>query len=72
MKTALDFSLKKNFSINKITKSSNHIKTSKLPYNMKKYFSKKILNKILSFMTKDKKNNSDKINLILLKKLVHQ
>jgi 3-dehydroquinate synthase/shikimate kinase/3-dehydroquinate synthase len=29
----------------------------------------KDLNKILSFMLKDKKNNSDKISLVLLKKI---
>ena len=29
----------------------------------------KDLNKILSFMLKDKKNNSSKINLVLLKKI---
>ena len=46
-----------------------HIQNSKLPFNIKKYFSLKNLNKILYFMTKDKKNNSDKINLILLKKI---
>ena len=30
---------------------------------------RKDINKILSFMSKDKKNNSQKINLILLKKI---
>ena len=34
-----------------------------------KFFSIKNLNKILSFMKKDKKNNTDKINLVLLKKI---
>ena len=48
---------------------TNHIKNNFLPYNLKKFFSKKNINKILSFMTKDKKNNSNKINLILLKKI---
>ncbi len=41
----------------------------KLPNNIKNYFSLKDLNKILFFMTKDKKNNSNYINLILLKKI---
>ena len=36
---------------------------------MKDYFSSKDLNKILSFMTKDKKNSSNLINLILLKRI---
>ena len=31
-----------------------------------KFFKKKDLNKILAFMSKDKKNNSNKINLVLL------
>ena len=47
----------------------NHIDSSSLPSSIKKYFSVKDLNKILSFMIKDKKNNSEKINLILLKKI---
>ena len=46
-----------------------HIKKLKLPSNIKQYFSSKDLNKILSFMVKDKKNISEKINLILLKKI---
>ena len=46
-----------------------HIKSSGLPHNLKNYFSLKHLNKILSFMLKDKKNDSEKINLILLKKI---
>ena len=46
-----------------------HIYNSKLPLNLKKYFSLKDLNKILNFMMTDKKNNSNKINLVLLKKI---
>ncbi len=48
---------------------NNHLIDSKLPYDLKKYFSTKDLNKILSFMTIDKKNTSKDINLILLKKI---
>ena len=40
-----------------------------LPSNIKNYFSPKNLNTILTFMMKDKKNISEKINLILLKKI---
>ena len=47
----------------------NHYKKFKLPMNIKKFFSKKNINKILSFMKKDKKNNNNKINLVLLKKI---
>ena len=70
LKTALNFSLinnllKKNEHISII----NHIYNSKLPSDINKFFKKKDLNKILTFMTKDKKNNSEKINLVLLKKI---
>ena len=70
MKTALRFSLKENM-LSKIEYNLiiNHIKNSSLPFSIKKYFSIKDLNKILSFMIKDKKNNSEKINLVLLKKI---
>ena len=43
-----------------------HVKEFNKNWN---YFSKKDLNKILKFMSKDKKNISKKINLILLKKI---
>jgi len=46
-----------------------HVHDMKLPSNIKTYFSSKNLNTILSFMMKDKKNISKKINLILLKKI---
>ena len=48
---------------------AKHIINSKLPYNIKNYFGMSDLKKILSFMLKDKKNNSDQINLILLKSI---
>ena len=68
--SALRFSYKNKFlkkgDFNSITK---HYLKSNLPSNLKNYFSIKDLNKILSFMLKDKKNNSEKINLILLKKI---
>ena len=47
----------------------SHIYKLKLPSDIKNYFSSKDLNTILSFMMKDKKNISEKINLILLKKI---
>ncbi len=70
IKTALNFSLRENM----LSKSEynliiNHIDNSGLSSSIKKYFSIKDLNKILSFMIKDKKNNSEKINLVLLKKI---
>ncbi len=38
-------------------------------FDLNKFFSKKHLNRIISFMVSDKKNNSKKINLIILKKI---
>ena len=68
--TALEFSNQKKILNNKDYELIiNHFKKYKLPSNIKNYFSLKNLNKILLFMTKDKKNNSDEINLILLKKI---
>ncbi len=70
MKTALNFSLKNSsFKKKEYELIINHIKNAKLNYSLNKFFSLKDLNKILSFMIKDKKNNSSKINLVLLKKI---
>ena len=69
MVSALKFSYKKKL-INKNNFDSiyNHIKKSNLPFYLKKYFSLKDLNKIIKFMLNDKKNTTNKINLILLEK----
>ena len=70
IKTAIEFSYRKKLiKAKEYIAIKNHIKKSNLPYDLKKYFSLKDLNKILSFMTKDKKNYSNKINLILLKSI---
>ena len=68
--TALNFSL----SIDLLNRDEHdiiirHISNSKLPNRISNFFKIKDLNKILYFMTKDKKNNSEKINLVLLKKI---
>ena len=70
LKTALNFSLAKKF-IKKKEHASviNHIYNSNLPSNINRYFKKKDLNKILTFMSKDKKNITHKISLVLLKKI---
>ena len=47
----------------------SHLDKLNLPSNINKFFSIKDLNKILSFMKKDKKNNTSKVNLVLLKKI---
>ena len=70
IKTALNFSLKHNIlQQNEYSLIINHILKSNLPSSINKFFNLKDLNKILSFMLKDKKNNSDKISLVLLKKI---
>ena len=43
--------------------------TNNLPSALTKYFKKKDFNKIVNYMSNDKKNNDSKINLILLKKI---
>jgi 3-dehydroquinate synthetase len=43
--------------------------SNNLSFNIKKFFKKKEYDKIVQHMTKDKKNNDKKINLILLKEI---
>ena len=70
IKTALNFSLINNYlKRHDYNLLINHLSNSKLPSNINKYFKINDLNKIISFMIKDKKNNSDKISLVLLKKI---
>ncbi len=69
---ALKFSLSvKIIKFKDYDKIIKHIYHLKLPSNINNYFSLKDTNKILNFMSKDKKNISKKINLILLKKISH-
>jgi len=70
MKTALSFSL----SLKMLEKKDyklilNHINNLNLSISVNKFFTKKDISKILFFMAKDKKNKSQKINLVLLKKI---
>ena len=70
MSSALKFSLeKKLINYKEFNSIIEHLKKSKLPINIKDYFSFRDIDKIIYFMTKDKKNNSDKIKLILLKRI---
>ena len=70
IKTAAKFSLYNNIlSIKEFNLIENHLNKLDLPKNVHRFFSIKNLNKILSFMKKDKKNNTNKINLVLLKKI---
>ena len=70
MQTALTFSLEINILKKKDYKLIiDHIKNLNLPITINKFFNLKHLKKILFFMLKDKKNKSDKISLVLLKKI---
>ena len=72
MQSALSFSLKNNLiQKNDYYSILKHISKASLPSNIKQFFKTRDLNKILSFMSKDKKNNSNNINLVLLKKIGH-
>ena len=70
IKTAAKFSLLNNIlNIKEFNLIENHLNKLNLPKDINKFFSIKNLNKILSFMKKDKKNNTNKINLVLLEKI---
>ena len=68
--SATRFSLENNLlSINDFNLVKNHLIKFNLYTNLKNKISKNNINEILNFMLKDKKNNNEKINLILLKKI---
>ena len=68
IKNSIMFSQKKELlPINKHKKINNHIERIGLSKKFNKIFKKKDLDKILKFMKADKKNTSNRINLILLK-----
>ena len=70
IRTATKFSLlNKIIGISEFNLIENHLNGLNLPRNINKLFSIKNLNQILSFMKKDKKNNTNKINLVLLKRI---
>ena len=70
IKTATKFSLSNNIlNVKEFDLIENHLNKFKLPRNVNKFFSIKNLDKILSFMKKDKKNDTNKLNLVLLKKI---
>jgi len=52
-----------------LIKILKHIESLNLKINIRKFFEKKDIKKIINFMKLDKKNNSQRINLILLKKI---
>ena len=68
IKSAAKFSLSiKLLSEKKYFKIISHMNLLNLPNDLNFFFKKKNINSILNFMRSDKKNNSAKINLILLK-----
>ena len=70
IKTASKFSVvNKLLKINEFKLIENHLNKLNLPCNINNFFSNNSLNKIISFMKNDKKNNTKKINLVLLKKI---
>ncbi len=70
IKSAVNFSINEKL-INKqnYLKIANHLNNSNFPSKLSQYFNSKDVNKIISYMANDKKNKSNKINLILLKKI---
>ena len=70
MRSALKFSLEKKITnVKEFNLAFNHLKNPNFPKSERKYFSLKSLNRIVSFMLRDKKNNSKKIKLMLIKKV---
>ena len=70
MIVAIDLSNKKKLlSSVDLVQIKKHYKNLKLLMNIKKFFKKNELNKIIYFMKKDKKNLNNKITLVLLKKI---
>jgi len=70
MIAASDLSYKKKLlSFGELSLIKKHYKNLNLLINIKSFFKKNEIKKIVNFMKKDKKNLSDKINLILLKKI---
>jgi len=70
MMSACEFSFeKKILSLSDLIKIKKHFLDLNLPHNLKKYFRKRDIKKIIDFMTIDKKNYNDKINLILISKI---
>ena len=70
MKTAIKFSYRHNFlNNNEFLEITNHLNKKDFPSKIKDYFFLKDINKIISFMMMDKKNNSNKIELMLIKKI---
>ena len=70
MKSAFEFSHNKKLIGHKEFYSAiKHLNNSHFPISIKSYFSMKKVDQIVSFMMRDKKNNSKNIKLMLIKKI---
>ena len=70
MKSAFKFSHNMRLISNKeFGSANNHLNNSHFPISIKNYFTIKKVNQIVSFMMRDKKNNSKNIKLMLIKKI---
>ena len=70
MKSAFEFSHnRKLISYKDFDSAIKHLNNSHFPISIKNYFTIKKVNKIISFMMRDKKNNSKNIKLMLIKKI---
>ena len=70
MKIASELSTKKKLlNVKELNLISEHYYSLKLPSDISKFFKKREVDKIIYYMKKDKKNVSEKINLILLNRI---
>ena len=70
MKSAFEFSHnKKLINYKEFDSAIKHLNNSHFPISIKNYFTIKKVNQIVTFMMRDKKNNSKNIKLMLIKKI---
>ena len=70
MKSAFEFSHnKKLITYKEFNSAIKHLNNSNFPGSIKNYFTIKKINQIISFMKRDKKNNSKNIKLMLIRKI---
>mgnify|MGYP001166891717 CR=1 FL=1 len=70
MKSAFEFSHNKKFiTYKEFDAAIKHLNNSRFPISIKNYFTTKKINQIVSFMMRDKKNNSKNIKLMMIKKI---
>ena len=70
MKSAIEFSHNEKLINHKEFDSAiKHLNNSHFPTSIKSYFTTKKINRIISFMMRDKKNDSKNIKLMLIKKI---